>query len=608
MATKLFIPVIIDDKGSIKVLDKTARGLDKVDKEAREASKGVEKTEKSFGGMKSAMLPVVAGLAAIGAALKKSITLFAEQDRVEAQLNAVLLSTGEAAGFTADELKKMAGGFQEVTKFGDEAIIGAQNVLLTFTNIKDDVFPGALEAILNVSESMGTGLKESAIQLGKALNDPVLGISALNRVGITFTQDQKDTIKSLVEMGDTAGAQTIILKELETQFGGSAKAAADTLGGAMTQAGNIMGDVGELIGGILAPAVIAISKFIRDMGAAFIETVGPADEVIAVLKDRLAPIGRVIGFLFSEIIVPAFKLWFSIMSEGNRIFVSMIQTLVSFALTIREQVATALAVIIDLAVSMIERLPNFIASTFGVSETTISGLKKLSAELRKVGKAGDEAAGGIETATVAIEDQEDAVEDLLVPAEQLPPAVDAATESNLNAAIAGQAAAVSALALRAAKEKERAAHSAAALAAGSGAKTVQEAARKSIVAAIGSAIAVQFRKVITALPFPINIIAAPVAAVALRKAIERSIPKFQMGGDTPGGLVKVGEGGPELVDLPAGSRVFNADESREIEQGGDTFIVDQRGAIIGRGAMEEIDERLDDLAAIGRSKIARRLS
>ncbi len=74
-------------------------------------------------------------------------------------------------------------------------------------------------------------MKASAIQLGKALNDPTKGVTALSRVGVTFTQQQKDQIKALQESGDTMGAQKVILKELQKEFGGSAKAAGDTFAG-----------------------------------------------------------------------------------------------------------------------------------------------------------------------------------------------------------------------------------------------------------------------------------------------------------------------------------------------------------------------------------------
>jgi hypothetical protein len=169
-----------------------------------------------------------------------------------------------AAGLTSDELKGMASGLQEVTTFGDEAIIGAQNLLLTFTNIggAGGIFERTTKVTADVATAMGMDLKGAAIQLGKALNDPATGLSMLTRVGITFSEKQKDVIKSLQATGDMAGAQTVILEELERQFGGSAEAAASTFGGAMMQVENAVNDVLEAIGNFIVDnaGVIAIVK------------------------------------------------------------------------------------------------------------------------------------------------------------------------------------------------------------------------------------------------------------------------------------------------------------------------------------------------------------
>src|SRR5258708_1908746 len=63
-------------------------------------------------------------------------------------------------------------------------------------------------------------------QLVKALNDPIHGVTSLMRVGVTFTAQQKEQIKTLVDTGHTMDAQKVILAELTKEFGGSAAAQA----------------------------------------------------------------------------------------------------------------------------------------------------------------------------------------------------------------------------------------------------------------------------------------------------------------------------------------------------------------------------------------------
>ena len=247
-----------------------SRDINDLDDKSKKASTG-------FGGLSKAAGLAVAGFAAAGTAamalgrgLAAVTSLAAEQQRVEAQLAATLESTGHAAGMSAEELKKLAGDLQTMTTYGDEAIIASESLLLTFTQIGRDTFPRAQTAILDMATAMGTDLKAATIQVGKALNDPIKGVSALAEAGIQFSDAQKEMIATMVETGDTAGAQALILKELETQFGGSAAAAADTFGGRMTQLQNIIGDVGEEIGNQLLPAMKTIAE---EAGPAILDAV-----------------------------------------------------------------------------------------------------------------------------------------------------------------------------------------------------------------------------------------------------------------------------------------------------------------------------------------------
>jgi hypothetical protein len=214
---------------------------------------GMGRHVESGGGKMGAALGVArAGLLATGAAAVAfgglSVKSFMESQEATAQLNAVLASTKGIAGVTADEATKLATSLQGVTRFADETIMQGQNMLLTFTNIGKDVFPAATETMLNMSQALGQDVKSSAIQLGKALNNPIEGVTALRRVGVALTDQQLEQIKTMQEAGDIAGAQGVILKELETEFGGAAKAAGQTFGGQLDILKNKIGDQMEVVG------------------------------------------------------------------------------------------------------------------------------------------------------------------------------------------------------------------------------------------------------------------------------------------------------------------------------------------------------------------------
>ncbi|MHC5053637.1 MAG: phage tail tape measure protein [Planctomycetota bacterium] len=110
------------------------------------------------------------------------------------------------------------------------------------------------------------------IQVAKALNDPIANLSALSRAGIQFSESQKAVINELVKTNRLAKAQSVILKELESQYGGSAVAARDTLGGALAALRNEWDDLLKSIGqgqsGALRDLVewlIDIVKYIQDV-------------------------------------------------------------------------------------------------------------------------------------------------------------------------------------------------------------------------------------------------------------------------------------------------------------------------------------------------------
>jgi len=238
--------------------------LVKVRDEASKALAGIRGHVDKLGGAMKTGLKVgaiagVAGIAALGFAVKSFVGEAMEAQRVIAQTDAVIKSTGGAAGLSAAEVGSLASSLAKVTPYADDVIQSGENVLLTFTKIGRDIFPEVTEMALNMSTALGQDLQSSAIQLGKALNDPIQGVTALRRVGVSFTEAQLAQIKALQESGDLLGAQKIILQELNTEFGNSARAAGETFAGKLTILKNRIGDLKESIGNLLLPVLTALA-------------------------------------------------------------------------------------------------------------------------------------------------------------------------------------------------------------------------------------------------------------------------------------------------------------------------------------------------------------
>jgi hypothetical protein len=225
-------------------------------------AKKLRGTAENLNGLgQSLSLGLTAPIAAFAGLATKS---FVDSAKAIAQVEAAVKSTGGAAGRSVDQLSTLAEGLQRVSLFDDDEIL--QNVtanLLTFTNVAGTEFDRAQQAVLDLSTRLGTDLTSATVQVGKALNDPIKGVTALGRAGVQFTAQQKELIETLVESGDVAGAQAVILGELETQFGGAAAAAANA--DPYTQLANEIGNLAEEFGGIINDALKPLLGFIREV-------------------------------------------------------------------------------------------------------------------------------------------------------------------------------------------------------------------------------------------------------------------------------------------------------------------------------------------------------
>ena len=209
---------------------------------------------------KTLSIGLTAPIAAFGAVATKNAV---DSAKAIAQVEAAVKSTGGAAGKSVSELEAMADGLQRVSLFDDDEIL--KNVtanMLTFTNITGKEFDRAQQATLDLSTRLGTDLTSATVQVGKALNDPIKGVTALGRAGVQFTAQQKEQITAMQEAGDIAGAQNIILGELEKQFGGAAKAAADVdpYTQLSKEIGNLSEDFGKIINEFLKPLLVVVRR------------------------------------------------------------------------------------------------------------------------------------------------------------------------------------------------------------------------------------------------------------------------------------------------------------------------------------------------------------
>jgi hypothetical protein len=241
-------------------ISRTSRQIKGLDTDLGKA----EKSSSKMGGALKTAAKVAGGVVAFEALRRgvgAAVSEFEEARKVTAQTNAVLKSTGGVANVTAKDVARLAGSISKKVGIDDEAIQSGSNLLLTFKNVRNEigagnkVFDRATKAAVDLSAAGFGDLSTTSKQLGKALNDPIKGLTALGRSGVTFTEGQKQKIESLVEEGKVLQAQKIILKEVESQVQGSAEAQVT----AMDKAKVAVGNFAEAFGGVLAPAIDKIA-------------------------------------------------------------------------------------------------------------------------------------------------------------------------------------------------------------------------------------------------------------------------------------------------------------------------------------------------------------
>ena len=241
-------------------IDKATQSMKKVDTATTKTGKGTKKLSSIFqntagsiaavqgplgpvagrisaigaiiGRVNPLMLVFTAGMVGIGLAITKTVSAISNLEVQQGKLNALLKATGNAAGLVGRDIEIMAEAIGKGTLASVQGARDAAGVLLTFKSITGETFKETLKLTQDLAAVGFGSMKTAALQLGKALEEPEIGLSALRRVGVSFTEQQKEQIKVLAMTGRQMEAQAIIIKTLKEQVGGAGEGAAGGLAGA----------------------------------------------------------------------------------------------------------------------------------------------------------------------------------------------------------------------------------------------------------------------------------------------------------------------------------------------------------------------------------------
>ena len=221
-----------------------------------------EKAVQQFGVSTTAIFQTV-GVAIAGALSVGLIKEFAmssieaaqESEEAWAKWEATQRAAGDAVRLTSEQLDTLAAELQKVTRFEDEAVVNAASLLSIYENLNSEAFERTIRLSADMASLFGTDLEGAARQLGRALDDPVQGLTQLRRAGVVLNEETKELVKSLKEQGRTVEAQNVLFDVLEKKFNGLAEAMGETSTGKIAKLNNALGELKEKLGALAVPAI-----------------------------------------------------------------------------------------------------------------------------------------------------------------------------------------------------------------------------------------------------------------------------------------------------------------------------------------------------------------
>jgi len=271
-------------------LGKAGKSLDTFDgKVSRTSSRGYQAGQQIGTGIKNGARIAAVGIGILASQVALGLRSLVELEQATAQTEAVIKSTGGAAGVSAEQVRVLSEKYEALNAtIGDEVIQSGQNLLLTFTAIGKEAFEPTLKAALDLSTALGTDLDSAITTVGKALSDPAKAMARLRRQGIILTKAEQKQIDAHLDNNDALGAQNVILAALDKRYGGS-----------------FLGK-----GGTTAAKVAKFTDSIEDLQRALAEALLPtlgniADEMSTFLQDPavkagIKDLGKDIAGLFSK--------------------------------------------------------------------------------------------------------------------------------------------------------------------------------------------------------------------------------------------------------------------------------------------------------------------
>lgn len=377
----------------VKVVTKGAQALSAI-------GKGFAQVTKAAAiGVGAVSAAAAAGLTAL---FSGSTELAKAQIEAETKLEAVLGNVASiqargagAAAQAKEKLMGVASELQQIGVIGDEVTLAGMQQLATFQLSEKEIatLAGGMTDLLAQQKGLNAS-QEDAVAIGNMIGKVMQGqTSALSRVGITFTEAQEQALK----MGNAEQRAAVLAEILQQNVGGVNAALAQTDQGKIQQMANAWGDMKEEVGkvtlsikGKFASVIMKNIPTVQKLGTTLMSTISKfADVAMPALDSVITHVTPVVeGALtrlgsFAESMGPVLSNVFGGLAQGAQTvkpvldgiikgFAPLLPQLVKFGTTVMGTVQQVAAAAMPAIASITTTVQSVIPSVLPVLETVVT--------------------------------------------------------------------------------------------------------------------------------------------------------------------------------------------------------------------------------------------
>ena len=247
------------------------------DRGIRDAKTGLDRLGGFAKGAGLVLAGAFAGLAAgAGAFAASSVRAADESFRIGKGLEnaiknaGIFGSTDTEIGKATKALQDHSTALQQLTGIDDEVLDGMKRTFLAVPDLAalgTDGLNRLAEVAADVAAGTGRDIEGIGNAFIKIAGDEESALSKLSRMGIVFTDEQKNTYQALLDSNDQVGAQAYLIDQLASTYDGAAESMASPLGRIQGLFENLQETVGTALMPALEELVPILATAIAEMVA-----------------------------------------------------------------------------------------------------------------------------------------------------------------------------------------------------------------------------------------------------------------------------------------------------------------------------------------------------